>query len=127
MYAYLSTVNPDCFYQEKFEGDPARYCRVEAPAFAKDEFLSHLEDATVFCVPPQEDALQYCQADRDQNLASDRSWLTVHNQANQYRDVFLNFASSHCFADTLPKFLDGENPAKKKNFLLLFLLLKKKL
>ena len=126
MYSYLSAVNPDSFYQEKFEGDPARYCRVEAPTFAKDEFLSHLEEATVFSVPPHEDALRYCQSERDQNLVSDRSWVTVHNQTNQYREVFLNFAATHSFADTLPKFLDGDNPGKK-NFLLLFLLSKKKL
>ena len=48
MPSYLSEVNPDDFYKEKFEGDPARYCRVVAPVFAKEEFLSHLEEPAVF-------------------------------------------------------------------------------
>ena len=124
MSTYLNGVDPDAFYEEKFEGDPARYCRIEAPTYAKEKFLSHLQESVIFSVPPENDPLIYCQAERERNLVSGRSWVNVHHQANRYRDVFLNFAAVHSYADTLPRFLEGVNPGKqfflflyqKKNF-----------
>ena len=114
MSNYLNTVPTANFYLEKFDDQPTRYCRVVAPEYVKEEFLAHLEEANDFSVPSAEDELSFCQADRDQKLISGRSWYTIHNQLNPYREIYLNFAAVHHLADTLPQFLEGDNPGKRK-------------